>query len=597
MDNRRAERPRQRSVASLAVVCALVIASVASVAAGVWLPIPFDDANGATSVAALYFGFQITAQSVLFATAFVGTGRWPSLFQVSRNTLFVEWLCVGGLATLGSALGVLFHVKVLADAASYLWLVADAFGTWSFIRLFSLASVEGRNALLTRTLRDGLASASLTSALTPAGHLEDAALAAHTAAFETAIANGAAGEVNELVRQVLSLKDDRSCYPALITYQFSLTSTLARAALFGKLDARHASSAMSLLSQPANFSGYAIGDGGDGVSWPVAWSALVTRYYAWLRQAALQLAVAEHVTSLAVRPVLRVGDEVRATHLRWVDPAPINPVSAAEQTTPLAGPIEVLFWYREFVSFLGPHCAPSSYVLYQALSGHRYTHNYADGAMILEQLSVAIFGTEIPATEEAIRARTVIGDRANFESILTQICAHQLMALPGSVEGSMSAPPGLTYSAPDYREFAASLAIIGSIGNLRTSGEARKLLVREIVCPTDPWKHTARSVQSFLDQVTRISRSEGHERLGALVIVAALRLARSLDDPAHPEVSKFLSELPVEVSQMARRLASRLLSYGPHRDACTSSSNPIEMLLAKPFELLAKARIENGGAK
>jgi hypothetical protein len=554
-------RLKSRSFAQSTILLGIIASSTVSLAAGWLWVVPASASASATQLAAIYFGFVLTAQSVIFATAFAGTGRWPSMYEVSRATFFVEWLVVGGVATLASAVGALLNFDRLSDGAAFLWIVADAIGTVSFIRLFSLATIDGRNGLLTRTLREGLRRVSSAAAQGPLAqnYAQDTILSAHRSAVEDALETRSASGIGDLVAQTAASQLDAPSYPAVMWYQFSIATRISQAACLDKVDAVRASSALRELLAPAHGLDTNVGLApGLAMSYPVATSALATRFSAWLSAACFTLATRGSLTMATARQLIDASNELRTAHLRWIDPTPINPTGPEELGSPVRSPAEALYWYRDFTSFQGSASGTSSYSLYQLLTGQRYERNYADGALILHDLTKALYGPDAVPTAGADATRQLLTSAENLDAALTEITVQQLATFRKHAD---SYPPELRLGGftDSGRVLAANLAIAGSLANIGTVARARDVTLRFIVPPVTGWSTYCSAADGALNGVIPAPRSPRHRQIGALVLNVCLRIAHTVDDPERLIV-EYLSSLPQTFTQESDILANRIQS-------------------------------------
>lgn len=256
-------------------------------------------------------------------------------------------------------------------------------------------------------------------------------------------------------------------------------------------------------------------------------------------------------------------DDVRRDHLRWADPAPADAVDPADRQAPLRSPEDALLWYREFTSGLGSRSGGAVYVLYQALTGERYARNYADGAPVLADLLSAVHGEGHLTTPESQRTRNLFHHVDDLRFALVEALAGQLHDFR-SVSGS----GGPRRSA---RDLAADLAIMGSlpVTDRRTALER---VADQLTEPADEWFRLRRAFEGQAASVTPAPRSAPTDRGGAIALVVALQLARSLQDPGQ-ELPGFLSALPLDVAQDAHDIATEVLAT-----AGVSSDRPARAL-------------------
>jgi hypothetical protein len=138
-----ARSPRQLALVGVAGVL-LVVAWVA--------PPSRHDVIDSVPVSLAFFATLPTGEAVIFALSFSASSAWPSLREIDRHIAFREWVVTGWVAAMLTAAGLLTNAAVPIAYGALLFLLADVFGMFSFVRLFGLASAGGRQRLLCRTL-------------------------------------------------------------------------------------------------------------------------------------------------------------------------------------------------------------------------------------------------------------------------------------------------------------------------------------------------------------------------------------------------------------------------------------------------------------
>ncbi|MFG2851120.1 hypothetical protein ACGFZ9_10660 [Streptomyces mirabilis] len=125
-------------------VCAVALGLVA-----LHHPQSHDDIVDATQFSIAFFATLLTGEAVIFALTFSAASSWPSLRAIDSHIAFREWVLIGWFAAFFTALftacGLLGDNAASATYGAHLFLLANIFGVFSFIQLFGLASIDGRN--------------------------------------------------------------------------------------------------------------------------------------------------------------------------------------------------------------------------------------------------------------------------------------------------------------------------------------------------------------------------------------------------------------------------------------------------------------------
>lgn len=122
-------------------------------------PRSHDDVVDATQFSIAFFATLLTGEAVIFALTFSAASSWPSLRAIDGHIAFREWVLIGWFAALFTGCGLLGDNATSATYGALLFLLANIYGVFSFVRLFGLASIGGRNQLLRHTLRRRTGSA------------------------------------------------------------------------------------------------------------------------------------------------------------------------------------------------------------------------------------------------------------------------------------------------------------------------------------------------------------------------------------------------------------------------------------------------------
>ena len=139
--------PRRAALSGCAVIL-LIIAIIT--------PLSRGDVIDSVQFSIAFLATLLTGEAVIFALSFSPSSAWPSLREIDAHIAFREWVVAGWLAAMLTASGLLLHTAIPGTYGALLFLLANVFGMFSFIRLFGLASADGRQRLLRRTLTHAL---------------------------------------------------------------------------------------------------------------------------------------------------------------------------------------------------------------------------------------------------------------------------------------------------------------------------------------------------------------------------------------------------------------------------------------------------------
>ena len=195
-----------------------------------------------------FFATLLTGEAVIFAISFSPSSGWPSLREIDSHIAFREWVVAGWVAAMLTAIGLLGGSAIPGTYGALLFLLADAFGMFSFIRLFSLASADGRKRLLCRTRAGGLARVSVPAAgLRQRMSADRVLMNAYLGQLDEAAARSDGNGVRDLADE-LAEASGAGGGPAAAALRMEVVQRLARAALVGKLDPVVASGAAEMLN-------------------------------------------------------------------------------------------------------------------------------------------------------------------------------------------------------------------------------------------------------------------------------------------------------------------------------------------------------------
>ena len=213
--------PRRAALAACAV--ALLIVAVTN-------PLARQDVIDSVQFSLAFFATLLTGEAVIFALSFSPSSSWPSLREIDAHIAFREWVVTGWLASMLLASGLLTGTAIPGTYGALLFLLADLFGMFSFIRLFGLASADGRKQLLSRTLTGALAQVPEPAAGLRQRMNEDRLLSAYLGQVDDAAARSDGSGVRDLAEE-LAAAADASSGPATVALHLEVVHRLAKAAL------------------------------------------------------------------------------------------------------------------------------------------------------------------------------------------------------------------------------------------------------------------------------------------------------------------------------------------------------------------------------
>ncbi|MET9554978.1 hypothetical protein [Streptomyces sp. NPDC006645] len=519
------------------------------------LPVEKDDAVDATQFTVAFFATLLTGEAVIFALTFSAASSWPSLRAIDKHIAFREWVLIGWVAAMFTSCGLLGKSDVSITYGALLFILANFFGVFSFIRLFGLASIGGRNRLLRKTLVRALAD------LRGRPLIDDPAVAAFLGALDQAISTNDPTGVRNLVGQLIGPSTHSFAGASSVALHLEVLHRLARAALVRGADPVVViGCAESLISSLLR----RVRELDD----PAVVLGALSRDLAWLGSTARIMSVRGIASSRAARELVTMTVECRMRILLAVDPDPKQFNSPDEVGSVITDPTGALLWARDFTEFHGAHQANGFYSVFQILTGSKFMGNYWDGDSVLGRMRQVLFGDDPAAGAEADAAREVFGDVAGFDRFWALVSVGAIGTLRDAVAPH---PPELVHP-----EFTADGQLLGAY--LRTfathrwfstaheAHEALLTLVSLADSPDDPWelinRRTARSALR-----TAVPRAEPRDRGAALILAIAGRLAPLEPNASDSELRDFLAALPEPALAEAGKLACRIL---PGASACSA---------------------------
>jgi hypothetical protein len=568
--------PKRATLAGIAVIL-LPVALVA--------PMGRDELVDSVQFSLAFLATLLTGEAVIFALSFSPSSSWPSLREIDAHIAFREWVVVGWLGGMLTAAGLLAEASAAAGYGELLLLLANAFGLFSFVRLFGLASSDGRKRLLQRTLEGALESLPA-PALGPSRRMrEDRVVSAYLGQIDDAAARSDGNGVRELAGQLGGTRHGGGG-PAVLALHLDVMQRLARSVLAGALDPLVATAAAgSLLESLLGRVGQAPQPGARGAPGPrvsAAAMAVASRYLAWMTSTALTLATRGVTKPGPAREMIAFGVRGREAIMQLADPDPKYISGVRDLGTPLAGPLCALIWIDGFTQFHGSSQAAGFYSVYEILTGTKFPANYWDGDSILAMMREALFSPSralAAGTQAAGSSRRAFGTVGEFDRIWTLMSVN---AIATYRDVTAPHPPELIRPefTPDPQLLGAYLRTFASHRYFTTAREAMTALTRIVGVTDGPaslWP-AIRAAQASFDWVMPVPQVEPRHRPSACVLAIASRLAPLTAGEPDRELRSFLDGLPEPVLEATARLAARTLPDPEGQPANTASPDHAEAI-------------------
>jgi hypothetical protein len=478
--------------------------------------------------------------------------------------------------------GLLLHTGVPGTYGALLFLLADVFGMFSFIRLFGLASADGRKRLLSRTLTGALSRQPAPAAGLRQRMTEDPLLSAYLGQVDDAAARSDGSGIRDLADQLAAAAGTSSGL-ATVALHLEVVHRLARAALVGKLDPVVASGAAEMLISSLLTRATAIAPdlaGPESAHHAAAVLTQASRYLAWLASTALTLSERDVIASSAARELIALSVRVRDHILRLADPDPVYAAGAPELGTPLADTPSVLAWISGYTEFHGAHQARAFYPVFEILTGTKFPGNYWDGDSILTGLRDALFTPAAARAPAGQAAQLAFGTAGEFDRIWTLISVGAIATLR---DVRVHHPPELIRPefTPDPQLLGAYLRSFASHRYFSTADQAMTALTRTIGHagqPPDLWR-AVRAVAEPVSWSVPMPTIEPQQRPAALVLAIASRLAPlAVGDPDR-ELRAFLTRLPQRTLDATARLTTRTLPESERERR--GSTDPARVIISR----------------
>jgi hypothetical protein len=568
--------PKRAALAGIAVIL-LPVAIIA--------PISSDEVAVSVGFSLAFLATLLTGEAVIFALSFSPSSSWPSLREIDGHIAFREWVVVGWLGAMLTAGGLLTQATVPAVYGGLLFLLANVFGMFSFIRLFGLASSDGRKRLLQRTLEQALESLPAPPLELSRRMPEDRVVSAYLGQLDDTAARSDGNGVRELAAQLSSTAHGAGG-PAALALHLDVMQRLAKSVLAGALDPLVATAAAeslveSLLARvgPAPHPGARRApDARVGA----AAMAAASRYLAWMSSTALTLATRGVTMPSPAREMIAFGVRARETILHRVDPDPKYISGSHDLGTPLTDPVCVLTWINGFTEFHGSSQAAGFYSVYEILTGTKFLGNYWDGDSILAKMREALFSSSRALavdTQAASSSRQAFGTVGEFDRIWTLMSVNAIATYRNV---TVAHPPELIRPefTPDPQLLGAYLRTFASHRYFTSAQEAMTALTRIVGVTDGPaalWP-ALRVAQASFNWIVPIPQVEPHHRPSACVLAIASRLAPLTAGESDRELRSFLRGLPDPVLEATASLAARTLPDPDGQPAGTASPDRAEAI-------------------
>ncbi|WP_250298641.1 MULTISPECIES: hypothetical protein [unclassified Streptomyces] len=518
------------------------------------MPADKDTVVDATQFSVAFFATLLTGEAVIFALTFSAESSWPSLHAIDSHIAFREWVFIGWVAAMFTGCGLLWKNEISATYGALLFLLANIFGVFSFIQLFGLASVGGRNRLLTATLTRGLVELRNQEISFDEQLSNDPLIAAYLGTLDQIISRNDPSGIRNLVGQLIAARVPAPANENSVALHLEVLHRLCRAALVRGADPVVVTGSAESLVRSILVQARDLPD-------PAAVLGATSRYLAWLGSTSMLMSVRGIASSRAARELVAMSVECRLRILLCVDPDPKTVDDPDDVASVLTDPVGVLLWVRDYSEFHGAHQANAFYGVFQFLTGRKFMGNYWDGASVLSQMRGALYGAADPASGEAPdAAREAFGSVVGFDRFW---CLASVGAIATFRDARLVHPPELIRPefTPDPQLLGAYLRTFATHRWFTTAAQARKellVLMARADEPGSPW----RQVRERTDRIPLPSpspRAEPEKRLAAMVLAIACRLAPLASGDPATELRAFLAGLPTPVLKSTAALAARVL--------------------------------------
>ncbi|MHA5053361.1 hypothetical protein [Streptomyces sp. SD15] len=521
----------------------------------------------ATQFSIAFFATLLTGEAVIFALTFSAASSWPSLRAIDSHIAFREWVLIGWFAALFTACGLLGDNPASATYGALLFLLANIFGVFSFLQLFGLASIGGRNRLLRRTLAGALARQGTGFGSFFYELKNDPVINSYLGTVSQAGTSNDPTAIRDLVDQLVESEVPPAAAQDAITVHLDVLHRLSRATLAGGADPVQVSACAHALVDSVIRHCRRLPD-------PAPPLGALSRYLAWLANTALLMSVRGVASNRAARELVALTTDARLKILRCVDPDPKSATTRDELGTIFTGPLQVLLWSGDFTEFHGAHQASALYGAYEILTGTKFMGNYWDGASILTQLRQALYGgADAVSSPEADASRSAFGSEAEYDHFWALVSVTALATLR---DARLPHPPELIRPefTPDHQLLGAYLRTFATHRYFTTAAQAREALLSLVSRADLPGAPAAEIRRSRSNRTYRVPVPlvEPHQRPTALILAIACRLAPLAPGDSDAELRAFLNALPLPVLTAAAGLAARVLP------GAAAETDPVEAI-------------------
>ncbi|MEU9455278.1 hypothetical protein [Streptomyces sp. NPDC048277] len=546
-------------------VCAVVLAVLA-----VGWPRSADDVVAATQFSVAFFATLLTGEAVIFALTFSAASSWPSLQAIDGHIAFREWVLIGWFGALFTGCGLLGDSRISATYGALLFLLANIFGIFSFIQLFGLASVGGRNRLLCRTLAEALGQVGVGVGASAHDFENSSVVNAYLSAISQAVTSNDPTAVRHLVDQLVEAEVAVEAADSAIVLHIDVLHRLARAALVSGADPIQVTAcAHTLVDSVVRLC--------RRLPEPASPLGALSRYLAWLADTALLMSVRGVASNRSARELVALSTDARSRILRCVDPDPKSASGPDEIGTLLPEPLQALMWSADFAEFHGAHQAGALYGVYEILTGTKFMGNYWDGASILTRLRRSLFGgDDAVTTSAAAAARAAFGSVEEYDHFWALTSVTALATLRDCRVGH---PPELVRPefTPDHQLLGAYLRTFATHRYFGTAEEARTALLGLLSRTAAGGSASERVHHGRVGRAYRVPAPhvEPQLRPAAMILAVACRLAPLAPGGDDTELRGFLAALPSVSLKVTAGLAARVLPGA----AAVAETDPAEAVV------------------
>lgn len=532
---------------------ALALAALLLVPIAAIFPATHEDAVDATQFTIAFVAALLTGEAVIFAMSFSAASAWPALRSVDSHIAFREWVFMSGLATLFIAGGLLTSQTFSFTYGAMLFLLVGVLGAFSFVRLFGLASIGGRNRLLRSVLADGLRDVERADLGNIHALSDDPAVASYLSAVDQALSGHDPNSIRYLTSQLADPSVSESVQPAAVALHLEVLHRLTRAVLVSHADpvvvadcAKELVASVVRLSRTLTGRAPALG--------------ALSRQLAWLSSTALLTAIRNPSTMRGAREMIAMATDSRMLILRAVDPEPETARDAGDLGSVLGTPAEHAAWVADFCEHHGSAQAVGFFAMYQQMTGKKFLGNYRDGDSVLGRLRAELYGPQPARTPEADAARQFFVSCSEFDRywVLASVAAISTLR-----DARVHHPPQLirTEFSPDPQLLGEYLSSFATHRWFETAHEARQVLLI-LLTHADTPESPREQIRRFTHRhrfATPAPNVVPLERPAAMVLAVACRLAPLEPGGDDRELRAFLASLPKRTREAAASLAARTL--------------------------------------